>query len=505
MKIFTAEQLKEADKISIEKQGITSEDLMERAATLAFNEIHQRMSDADIDINIFCGIGNNGGDGLVIARLLVENGYRVHVFITNYSEHRSDDFLANYEKLEKITTYKPVIINGPDDFPELQAHDFVVDAMFGIGLNRPLEGWVADLVRHINNSESFVVAIDMPSGLYSDKVPSEDDVVLSADYTLTFQTPKLVFYMPQTMDYSGEVQVLDIGLDRDFISKTEAGAYLISLNEAKKIYKPRKKNSHKGNYGHTLVVGGSYGKIGSIALTSTAVLRTGAGLCSIFAPRCGYEILQTALPEAMVITDENNEMLTDIKTDLSPDVICFGMGVGREKETRDAYEELLKDAEKPMVIDADGLNLLSVHNELLELVPKNSVLTPHPKELERLIGKWEDDFQKLEMVKEFCERHKLILVLKGAHTFTFADGRIYVNNSGNPGMATAGTGDVLSGVIAALISQKYKPADAAVLGVFLHGLSADLKVQEKGQEGLLSGDIAENMGKAFLELIREEQ
>lgn len=505
MKILSAAQLKEADKISIEKQGITSEELMERAATLVFNEIHARMKDAGVPVKIFCGIGNNGGDGLVVARLLKEHDYEVEVFVVAYSEHRSNDFQANYEKLKKLSSEEPVVIKGEKDFPGLQPHDFVVDAIFGIGLNRPLEGWIAGLVKHINASEAFVLAIDMPSGLFSDKAPSESDTVLQADYTLSFQTPKLVFFLPQTMGYAGEVQILDIGLDKDFLYNVETETFLIGKQEAQQYYKPRKKNTHKGNYGHTLVVGGSYGKIGSIALSSTAVLKTGAGLCTIFAPRCGYSILQSVLPEAMVITDEDEDKLTNIKTDLDADVICFGMGIGKDEATKAAFEELLKKTKKPMLIDADGLNVLSANKDMLPLIPKNSVLTPHPKELERLIGKWEDDFEKIDMVQEFCKKHEVVLVLKGAHTFTFAAGKIYVNTTGNPGMATAGSGDVLSGVIAGLLSQKYSPAEAAVLGVYLHGSSADIAIQNCGFEALLSGDIAENMGKAFLNLISEEE
>ncbi|MGA9325605.1 MAG: NAD(P)H-hydrate dehydratase [Salegentibacter sp.] len=505
MKILSAAQLKEADKTTIEKQDISSEELMERAATLVFNEIHERMKDAGVPVKIFCGIGNNGGDGLVVARLLKEHDYEVEVFVVAYSEHRSKDFQANYEKLKMLSSQEPTVIKGEEDFPQLQSHDFVVDAIFGIGLNRPLEGWIAGLVRHINASEAFVLAIDMPSGLFSDRIPSESDAVLTADYTLSFQTPKLVFFLPQTMDYAGEVQILDIGLDKDFLYKLKVEMFLIGKEEGLQRYKPRKKNTHKGNYGHTLVVGGSYGKIGSIALSSTAVLKTGAGLCTIFAPRCGYQILQSVLPEAMVLTDEDEEKLTNIKTDLDADVICFGMGIGKDEATKAAFEELLKKTKKPMLIDADGLNLLSAHKEMLEFVPENSVFTPHPKELERLIGKWKDDFEKIDMVQEFCKKHEVVLVLKGAHTFTFAEGKIYVNTTGNPGMATAGSGDVLSGVIAGLMSQKYSPAEAAILGVYLHGSSADLAAQNCGFEALISGDIAENMGEAFLELMRGEE
>ncbi|MDT0685831.1 NAD(P)H-hydrate dehydratase [Autumnicola psychrophila] len=505
MKILTASQIKEADEITIKNQNISSEDLMERAATQVFNEIHKRLQGADLPVKIFCGIGNNGGDGLVIARLLMEHSYNVKVFIVNYSDNRSQDFLANYDKIKNLSHDWPELLKGEDDFPEINRGDFVIDAIFGIGLNRPLEGWVAKLVNFLNASSAFILAIDMPFGLFSDKIPEEGDAVIKANFTLTFQTPKLVFFLPETMEFVGDIQVLEIGLDREFLSKITPSAQLIGRQEAQNLYNPRNKNSHKGNYGHVLVVGGSYGKIGSIVLATTAALRTGAGLSTVFIPKCGYEIVQTALPEAMVLTDANYEMLTDIKTDVDADVICFGMGVGRDKGTVEAFKELLKDTKKPMVIDADGLNILSEYNELLQHLPENTILTPHPKELQRLIGEWKDDFDKIKKVQEFINKHKVIVVLKGAHTFIFEQENIYINNTGNPGMATAGSGDVLSGVIAGLISQKYEPLLAAVLGVYLHGKSGDISAEKLGYEGMISGDIAKNMGLAFSDLLSEKE
>ncbi|MDT0651534.1 NAD(P)H-hydrate dehydratase [Autumnicola edwardsiae] len=505
MKILTASQIKEADKITMNNQEISSEDLMERAATQVFKEIHERLQGADIPIKVFCGVGNNGGDGLVIARLLLEHSYKVKVFIVNYSDKRSPDFLSNYDKIKNLSNDWPVLLKGEDDFPEIAMGDFVVDAIFGIGLNRPLEGWVAKLVNFINKSSAFVLAIDMPSGLFSDKVSEEEDAVIKANFTLTFQTPKLVFFLPSTMDYVGEMQVLDIGLDRAFLSEITPSAQLIGRQEARSLYNPRNKNSHKGNFGHVLVVGGSYGKIGSVVLATTASLRTGAGLSTVFVPKCGYEIMQTSLPEAMVMTDENYEMITDIKTDLDADVVCFGMGVGRDKSTIVAFKELLKKTKKPMVIDADGLNIFSENNELLQYLPENSVLTPHPKELQRLIGEWTDDFDKIKKVQDFIRKYRLIVVLKGAHTFVFEQGNIYINSTGNPGMATAGSGDVLSGVISGLISQKYEPLFAAVLGVYLHGKSGDISAEKSSYEGMISGDIAENMGLAFSDLLSENK
>ncbi|MCM8570208.1 NAD(P)H-hydrate dehydratase [Gramella jeungdoensis] len=504
MKILSAEQLSEADKISIEKQGITSEKLMERAATLVFNEIHKRLQGAPIPVKIFCGIGNNGGDGLVVARHLIQHGYHVTVYVVNYSDKRSDDFLSNYERLKEVTNDWPKLIKKENDFPDIDTGDFLIDAIFGIGLNRPIEGWVAKLVKHMNDSQAFTLSVDMPSGLFSDKVPGEKAAIIEADYTLSFQAPKLVFFLPETMDYVGDLQIIDIGLDREFLAGLSTKTYLINKDSVLPLYKQRKKNSHKGDYGHVLIAGGSYGKMGSVLLTATAALRTGSGLCSLYIPKCGYEIIQTGLPEAMVLTDPENDMVSDYPEDFDADVVCFGMGAGTDKKSVQALKKLLETSDSPVVIDADGLNILSANMELLGLLPENSVLTPHPGELKRLIGEWKDDFHKLEMVKAFSKKHKVVVVIKGAHTFTINREEIFINNSGNPGMATAGSGDVLSGVITSLIGQSYEPVVAAVLGVFLHGLSGDISSRELGYEGVMAGDIAANIGRAVKDLFSRE-
>ncbi|SDR82101.1 NAD(P)H-hydrate dehydratase [Gramella sp. MAR_2010_147] len=504
MKILSAKQLSEADKETIKNQNITSEELMERAATLVFNEIDQRLQGAPIPIKIFCGIGNNGGDGLVVARHLLQHGYHVTVFVVNYSDKRADDFLANYEKLKEITNDWPQLIKGEDNFPDINVGDFLIDAIFGIGLNRPIEGWVAKLVDVINNSEAFTLAIDMPSGLFSDKAPGKDATIIRANYTLSFQAAKLVFFLPETMDYVGDLQVLDIGLDREYIGKIESETFLIGRQEAVSLYKPRKNNSHKGDYGKVLIAGGSYGKIGSVLLTATAALRTGSGLCSLYIPKCGYDIIQTGLPEAMVITDNEDEVLSNYPSKFETDVACFGMGVGTSSKAKKALTDLLNVVNSPVVIDADGINLLAKNTDLLKHLPEYSVLTPHPGELKRLIGEWRDDFHKLELVKEFSKKYKVILVVKGAHTFTIDRDFMYINNSGNPGMATAGSGDVLSGIITSLIGQGYEPVNAAVFGVFLHGLSGDIAAGKLGIESVMAGDIAKNLGRAINSLFDKE-
>lgn len=504
MKILNTEQITEADKVTIQKQQITSEDLMERAASRVFDEIHSKLQNRPVPIKVFCGTGNNGGDGLVISRLLKNEGYEVITYIINYSRNRSKDFLANYDKQKNNFKVWPVLLKGEEDFPPISANTFVIDAIFGIGLNRPPEGWVANLINHINKSGAFILAVDIPSGLGMEKIPSPEDAVIRANFTLTFQTPKLVFFLPETANLVGVVKVLDIGLDEDFIAKAPAIAELVGKQEAYRYYKPRQKFSHKGTYGHSLIIGGSYGKIGSISLTATAALRTGAGMVTIYAPKCGYDILQTTLPEAMVITDPGEKELENITFDLEPSVICFGMGAGTTGETMKTFEALLQRTEKPMVIDADGLNMLSKNEFLKKLLPKNSILTPHPKELERLIGSWKDDFEKLEKAKEFSRQYEVVMVLKDAHTLTVFKDQIFVNDSGNPGMATAGAGDVLAGIIAGLVSQAYDPLTAAVFGVYLHGRAGDIAAAKRSFEGTIAGDISMEVGAAIKDFFEND-
>lgn len=500
MKIFSAKQLMEADLFTLEKQGISSEELMERAAILVFKEIERLLKQERRPVKIFCGVGNNGGDGLVVARLLLEKAYDVAVYVVNYSDNKSKDFLLNETRLKEVGNNELIILRPEKAFPVLHKKDLVVDAIFGIGLNRPLDTWVANLIKHLNESDAMLISVDVPSGLFTDSVTIYKDAVVKADYTFSFQAPKLVFFLPQTGVFTGKLKILDIGLDRDFLETLPVGAHFIEKEEALKLYRPRKKFSHKGTFGHVLLVGGSHGKMGSICLTGTAALRAGAGMATFFIPGCGYEIAQTLLPEAMVLTDEAEKHLSNIDFDIDPSVVCFGVGTGQKKETLNAFEKLLDKIKKPMVIDADGLNLLSHNKELLKKIPKNSVLTPHPKELERLIGAWEDDFEKLEKAREFVKTFSLILVIKGVHSITVSEKGSMINSTGNPGMATAGSGDVLAGVITGLISQQYDPLAAAVLGVYLHGKAGDIAAGKTGCETMIAGDIAHNLGAAYEEL-----
>ena len=499
MKIFSTEQIYAADKATIKNQDITSDELMERAATQLFNWLHLRLQGGQVKIHLFCGIGNNGGDGLVLARHLQEHGYNITVYVVNYSKKRSDDFLTNLKRLKDREVW-PEFLEEGDDLPEIGREDIVVDAIFGLGLNRPPDKWVVDLFEHLHHSQAFTLSVDIPSGLFTDKPPADQKAVVKANHTLSFQVPKLIFFLPETGIYTEQWEVLDIGLDTEFLKKTESDYDLIAKNEVLAYYIPREKYSHKGTYGHSLIIGGSYGKIGAVHLAAKACLHTGSGLVTAYVPQCGFIPLQTNCPEAMLITDVDEKHISQIDFDISPTAIGIGIGMGKDTKTVRAFSDFLDGNETPLVVDADALNILSENKELLKKLPSKTVLTPHPKELERLIGKWDNDFQKLQMAKDFSKKYDFVLVIKGSNTITIYDGKGYINTTGNPGMATGGTGDVLTGMITGLIAQSYEPLQAAIFGVYLHGKAGDIVVEKTGYQALTATRVVEGIGGAFLGL-----
>ena len=436
--------------------------------------------------------------------MLNEHDYSIKVHVVNYSDKRSEDFLLNLERLKDLKVW-PDFINKESDLPEISPNDIVVDAIFGIGLNRVPDDWVGKLIGHINDSRAFVLSVDVPSGLPVDRAPWNTSYVIQASYVLSFQLPKLVFFLPETGVYLNQWEVLDIGLNQDFITNTEADFELIGRPEVLPMYRPRLKFSHKGTYGHSVIVGGSYGKIGAVQLASSACLSVGSGLVSAFVPKCGYDSLQTAVPEVMVLTGSRDKNISRIEIPFEPSVVGIGVGIGQDDDTIDSFSSFLKKIKSPMVIDADGLNILSQNPEMLKDVPQLSVLTPHPKELERLIGHWDSDFEKLEKAKAFALQHNLVIVIKGAHTITIYNGKGYVNTTGNPGMATAGSGDVLTGMITGLMAQGYPPIEAAIFGVYLHGLAGDVGASKKGYEALKASILVDSIGDAYADLLRQPE
>lgn len=496
MKIFNAEKIKEVDKLTTEGQHITSFDLMEQAALQAFLWIVNHFHDKKTVYHIFCGVGNNGGDGLAIARMLKQNYFDVHVYVIPFSKKLSVDFESNLERLKECNL-KYEIVSEVSDFPDIAENHIIVDAIFGIGLTRMMEKWIQQIVQKINYHQSYTISIDVPSGLFLDK---KTTIAIQSDVVLTFQIPKLIFYIPDNEQFINEIVILPIDLDEKAIDAIPTNYFYTDLNEIKKRYKPISKFSHKGTQGHVLLIGGCFGKIGAMVLASQAALRSGCGLATVYAPKCGYEILQTASPEVMVITDENYHKITKIDFDFQPKAIGIGMGIGQEYETANAFHSFLKTNTIPLIIDADALNILSEHQEWLKLLPKNSILTPHPRELERLIGSWEDDFEKIEKVKSFAKDNHLVVLIKGAYTLIIDEKNVFVNSSGNQALATGGSGDVLSGMITSFRAQGYSATDAALLGVYFHGRTADIAMKDMGYEGFIASDIIKYLGKVFLEL-----
>lgn len=495
MKILTAQQIRGADQYTIEHEPISSIDLMERAAQRCLEWLMKRF-DSTTHFSIFCGVGNNGGDGLAIARLLAQENYKVQVFVVEFSKSYSADFTTNLDRLGK-TTVGVEYLNETNTTVEITAQSIVVDAIFGSGLNKPVTGFVAEIIQQIN--QNTVVAIDIPSGMFSENNEGNDlKNVVKAAYTLTFQQPKLAMMFPQYVAAFGEIELIDIGLSADFIYQQETPYYFITKQDVKGLVLPRQKFSHKGTYGHALLIAGSLGKMGAAVLSSKACLRSGVGLLTVHVPTVGLPILQTAVPEAMCSVDEENNYFTAIKNTEKYQVIGVGPGIGLEKQTQNALKLLIQNTVLPMVVDADALNILAENKTWLSFLPNNSILTPHPKEFERLVGKWIGDEERLQLQRDFAVKHQLIVVLKGAYTaVALPNGNVHFNSSGNAGMATAGSGDVLTGIITSLLAQGYEPKHAALLGVYSHGVAGDLAKEQVGEISLIASDIVEQLPNAY--------
>lgn len=503
MKILSPAQIQQADQLTLENQNITSIDLMERAGTKIYERLDTMLQETKSTIHIFCGVGNNGGDGLVVGRLLYEKDYEVIVYVVNYSDKHSVEFDHNLHHFEKSTRLKVQILQDAGNFPEISPNDIIIDAIFGIGLNRSPQGWIKDFMINLNNCKAYKISIDIPSGLFANDAVTDYDAVFKTDYTLTLQTPKLAFYLPETAVFVGNFDILDIGLDRDYLENVKPLAEIVTKSLAQNIYVPRSKFGYKNTYGHALIVGGSYGKIGSAVLSTKAAFRIGSGLVTTFVPKCGLTILQTTIPEAMVITDKEDNFITDISVDFEPSAVGIGIGMGKNSASVKALKNFLLVNKAALVIDADALNIISENKELLKYIPNNAILTPHPGELKRLIGDWKDDYEKLEKTKKFSIENKVIVVIKGAYTITVNQEKLYINTTGNPGMGTAGSGDALTGVITGLLSQGYDKLSAAIFGIYMHGKAGDIAAAKVGQESIMAGDIIENISAAYQDLFSE--
>lgn len=465
MKILNVEKIREADRYTIEHEPISSADLMERAAGQVFEWLLKHINKG-VEVHIFCGMGNNGGDGRVVARRLKDVGVAAYAYVINE-------------------------IKSKEDFPAIAETDIIVDALFGSGLNRPIEGVTAELIDYLNQQHAVRISIDIASGLFAD-TPSPKAAIFKPDYTLTFQMPKLAFLMPENDPYVGQLEVLDIRLHPKYLLEVATSHFLVDQAMIQPILHHRTKYSHKGTYGHALLVAGSEGKTGAAILGAKACLRTGAGLLSVLLPPSAWTPLQASLPEAMIHTDDKLDAFN---------AIGIGPGLGKDDDAQRMVRHLIQDAQVPLVMDADALNILGENKTWLSFLPAKTILTPHPKEFERMFGKTSNSFERLELLREKAVQLGIIIVLKGAHTaMAMPNGTVFFNSTGNPGMATAGSGDMLTGMILSLLAQRYTPEEAAVLGVYLHGLAGDLAASEIGQEALIASDITAHIGNAYLSL-----
>ncbi|MDH4089100.1 MAG: NAD(P)H-hydrate dehydratase [Cyclobacteriaceae bacterium] len=499
LKILPPAQIKALDAYTIKHGAISSIDLMERACRAFTKWFAEHFSEL-CTVGVVCGTGNNGGDGMGIARMLKELGYPVKVWVVKGSGPESADFKINFDRARNIKIEILPLVNDVDvDEKVFDACEILIDAIFGSGLSRPVEGIYAQVIHCINKAEAKRVAVDIPSGLMTDS-PSQDQIV-KADFTISFQLPKLAFFLPECHSFVGQWTLVDIGLHKDFIKDADASYFYIIQKDLRKVLRERSTFDHKGNYGHALLIAGSFGKVGAAILAARAALRAGLGLLTVHVPQCGYPILQGSVPEAMVSVDQHEHHLSAVANLDHYTAIGIGPGLGTGPETVAAFVHILENFRSPMVIDADGLNMLSENSALLHLIPEGSILTPHPKEFERLVGGWKNDFERLEKQKMLAAQLKSIIVLKGAYSSIAApDGRVYFNSTGNPGMATGGSGDVLTGILTGLVAQHYDPLQAAQLGVFVHGLSGDLAVPEMGINSLIASDIIDFLPSAFLRL-----
>jgi hydroxyethylthiazole kinase-like uncharacterized protein yjeF len=499
MKIFTAAQIRACDAYTIKAGGISSEDLMERAAAKCVYHIKEHYPKDSLFV-ILCGPGNNGGDGLAIARLLHQRGFGVKAFLLQFSSELSADCAANLLRLQRIDM-ELVSIVPPDTFiTDIPSNIVIVDAILGTGLSRPTQGWVAKFIDRINLLPNKKIAIDIPSGLPADVTPDSDAAIVCAGETLSFQFYKRSFLHPEAGKYTGAIHILDIGLDKTFINATNTQYRTIDPEDIAAIYKPRTPFMHKGDCGKVLFVGGSYGKMGAAVMATKAALRAGAGLVTSLVPGCGYGIIQAAVPEAMCKTS-GDKVIESIEDWDNMDAIGVGPGLGTDPRTAQALSEFIDACKVPVVIDADALNMVAKHNDLLAKLPKGSVLTPHPKEFERLFGENTNSMVQVDHARIQAMRYNINIVLKGHHTAVItSSGECWYNMTGNAGMATGGAGDVLTGIITGLMAQGYEPHEAAILGVYIHGTSGDLAATDLSQESLIAGDLIDYLGKAFLSL-----
>lgn len=503
MKFFNTSQIKSLDQYTIEHEPITSIDLMERAADVLYDNYLSTFS-YNQPICIVAGPGNNGGDALALARMFLHTSLDVKVVLIHTGK-LSTDCKTNRQRL--IKKFPGSITELTNEFvaPEVSSSTILIDGLFGSGLTRPLNGIFADAVNWMNHSGCKVFAIDIPSGLQGEENPDLNVPIVKANNTFSLQFPKLAFLLPENAEFVGRWKVLDIGILPKAISETESHFTLLENSDIQLILKDRPKFSHKGTFGHALILAGSKGMAGASVMSAKATIRSGAGLVTVHGPEANRIIVQTAVPEVIYHSDNTSDYITELPSLHPYNAIAIGPGIGTSAETAKMLETFLKQQENSCILDADALNIIGQHPHLLELIPNESILTPHPKEFERLFGTCRKSFDRMNKASEAARKFNIIIILKGAHSLIATpNGNLYFNSTGNAGMATAGTGDVLTGILAGLLAQGYSPEETAKTGVFLHGLAGDLALKNESEESLIAGDLIANLGKAF-ESVRNQQ
>ncbi|MFP3593792.1 NAD(P)H-hydrate dehydratase [Chryseobacterium sp. SIMBA_038] len=496
MKIFTAEQIRKCDEFTISDEPVSSIQLMERAAQSCVDWIYENCKNHR-NFTIFCGSGNNGGDGFAIAKMLYLKGFDVDVFVDPKAKY-SNDANVNFKELKEVSG---VLIKS---FKDVESYRFdsrtvIIDALFGTGLSRELEGDYKQLVNDLNSKNNVRISIDVPSGLFTDVISDENSTIFKADYTLSFQFWKKSFLHPETGKYTGKVVILDINLSEEYISNTSTPDFVIDDKIVESIFKPRNEFSHKGTYGKVTIAAGSYGKVGAAILATKSALKTGTGLTFTLAPKCGYEILQTSCPEAMFI--QGGENYID-QFDIDETSVCgIGPGLGTDSETEKSLLKFLKQYPKSLLLDADALNIISKDEKNLKLIPKKSIITPHPKEFERLFGATKNSFERVELARKKANELQIYIVLKDHHTQIITpEGNVFYNIAGNSGLAKGGSGDILTGIITSFLAQGYSEENAAIFGVWFHGKAAEFASEKYSKESMLPTDVINEFGNVFEEL-----
>lgn len=497
-KILLAEQIQRLDAETITNEPIASIDLMERAALACVNWLLINTNKKCI-YKIFCGLGNNGGDGLAIARLLLQHGCEVDVFILRYADKSSNDFYANEQRLHLLNPHLLTDIFSPTELPYIHPTDIVIDAVFGIGLSRTIDNpLIIQYIQHVNSCTANTIAIDVPSGLQINQIHQVSSHIIAANHTLSFQFVKLPFLFSANAPWVGEWHVLPIGLCSKSTVAMPTNMFFVTKEAIQPFVKTKSTFSHKGHFGNALLISGSYGKIGASILAAKACLRSGVGLLTLLLPSCGYSIAQISVPEAMVISDVHAETCSQLPTLSNYTAIGIGPGLGTQPATAAMLLQLLQSATQPLVLDADAINIIAAHPQWLKLLPRNTIITPHVKEFARLTHATENEAERYQLQVEFAITHQIIVVLKGAYTcIALPNGQVFFNSTGNVGMAKGGSGDALTGIIVSLLAQGYNQAHAAIIGVWVHGMAGDKAAAAIGRTSMLASDTITYLNEAF--------